>query len=519
MAGLRRFRQGKFANERNKKMKRTLAWMITVLLLLAGSCGSFAEGQKAPDFILEGFDGEKSTRDWETNLFFERMTEKTGITFQFREYTDYTKWQERKNAILAKEDLPDVMFKAELNAGEIRDLYEAGILTDLKPYLEEHAPDLWKLLQDNPEYMAAVSMPDGAIPALPAINQLQNNDAMWINTAWLKRIKSDMPTNADELTEVLRAFKDGDPNGNGQKDEIPLTFIGMWELRFLGHAFGITDNDYYISANDGKVSSMLTSDNNRAFLTWLHGLWEENLLDHNGFSMTDSLRQITDEKKAIPYGLILSSSPLTVVPSSTLSSFSLLLPMEYNGKQVYRDLTGSLIRGTFAITSRCTQPEKLVSWVNALYTEEGALMAQYGLEGKEYSFREDGMWEWTEGADTIAQYVLPTNTIGTGAAAPGITPVEFQTKYSDEEARQDILELIELKKYTVLPMPAVTLSQEDESEIAGIQLQLSDYTETAMARFVTGDVSLTDEEWKIFCDTVEEKGLSRMAEIWQKYVQ
>ena len=23
----------------------------------------------------------------------------------------------------------------------------------------------------------------------------------------------------------------------------------MWELRFLGHAFGITDNDYYISEN------------------------------------------------------------------------------------------------------------------------------------------------------------------------------------------------------------------------------------------------------------------------------
>ena len=103
-------------------MKKTLALIMTVILMLAGCCGAAADGQKAPDFILEGFDGENSTRDWETNLFFERMTEKTGITFQFREYTNYTKWQERKTAIQAKEDLPDVLFKAELNAGEIRDL-------------------------------------------------------------------------------------------------------------------------------------------------------------------------------------------------------------------------------------------------------------------------------------------------------------------------------------------------------------------------------------------------------------
>ena len=500
-------------------MKRFIGLVLALVLTLGCAGISHAEGQKAPDYILEGFDGESSTRDWETNLFFERMEEKTGISFQFREYTAYSKWQERKIAIGNGEDLPDVLFKAELNAGEIRDLYEAGILTDLRPYLEEYAPDLWKLLQENPEYMAAVTMADGAIPALPAFSSLQKNDVMWINTAWLKRVKMEMPATAEELTEVLRAFRNGDPNGNGKKDEIPLTFIGMWELRFLGHAFGMADNDYYISAKDGKVTSSLTSGNNRAFLAWLHELWEEDLLDHNGFTMADSLRQITDEKTVIPYGLILSSSPLTVVPSASIGSYSLLLPLEYEGKRVYRDLTGDVIRGTFAVTSRCTEPEKLVSWVNTLYTEEGGLMAQYGLEGQEYSFREDGMWEWNEDMNTTAQVLLPSNTIGTGAAAPGITPVEFQTKYSDEEARQDILELIELKEYSVLPMPPVTLSREDEAEINGIQLKLSGYAEAAMARFVTGDVALNDEQWKIFCDTVEELGLSRMIEIWQKYIQ
>ena len=68
-------------------------------------------------------------------------------------------------------------------------------------------------------------------------------------------------------------------------------------------------------------------------------------------------------------------------------------------------------------------------------------------------------------------------------------------------------------------MKPVLLSKEDETEIAGIQKELLVYAETAMARFVTGDVPLNDEQWEIFCKTAEEKGLGRMIEIWQKYEQ
>ena len=149
------------------------------------------------------------------------MEDQTGISFQFREFTSYTRWTERKKAIAQKEDLPDVLFKAELNTDEIRDMYEAGVLIDLKPYLEKYAPDLWQLLEDHPDIRESITMPDGAIPALPAVNELQNNDVMWINSEWLKKLKLETPTTARELTEVLRSFRNGDPNGNGKKDEIP----------------------------------------------------------------------------------------------------------------------------------------------------------------------------------------------------------------------------------------------------------------------------------------------------------
>ena len=497
-------------------MRKGIVIFLAVMMLFASALAETT--QKAPDYTMEGYDGEFSGRNWETNLFFSRMQERTGISFQFSQHTDQEKWTERKKEILRGENMPDVLFKAELTGAETRDLYEAGRIIDLAPYLEEYAPDLWKLLEGNPEWKKAITLPDGSIPALPSFNELQNNDAMWINTAWLKKLNLEMPKTAEELTEVLRAFKEKDPNGNYQKDEVPLTFIGMWELRFLGHAFGIIDNDYYVTAKEGKVNSSLTSDENRAFLTWLHTLWDEGLLDATGFSTTDSIRQITDEKKAIPYGMLLSSSPLTVVPMAAIGQFSLMEPMTWDGKKVYRDLLGDIIRGTFAISSACRDPEKLVSWVNLLYTEEISRLAHYGKEGEDYIMTEGGYWEWNADAKTAGEVILPESTISEGGVAPGLTDADFQLRYSDEATRNNIEQLSALRAFCVKPFPQVFLKAEDEKRIAEIQKNLSGYAEKAMACFVTGDTELTDENWAEFCRTVDEKGLSEMVAIWQKYV-
>ena len=139
--------------------------LLAVILVLALTAGfALAEAPKAPDYILEGFDGESTGVVWETNRFFERMQEKTGVSFQFRQAKSADDWKTRKLAIARGEDLPDVLFKAELTTDEAAQMANDGILIDLKPYLEEYAPDLWAILQANPEYLEAVTLPDGKIP-------------------------------------------------------------------------------------------------------------------------------------------------------------------------------------------------------------------------------------------------------------------------------------------------------------------------------------------------------------------
>lgn len=498
------------------KKHLTMRILALVMILILLSVSAVGEGTKLK---MAGCDDENGNHNWETNLFFQRMEERTGIGFEFEQFTDYSKWTARKQGILDGADVPDVLFKAELTDDEIIALHEAGILIDLKPYIEEYAPNLYALLQEHPEYEQAITLPDGAIAALPCVNMLQNNDAMWINQTWLTNLGLETPTTADELTEVLRAFKTGDPNQNGKADEIPLNFIGMWDLRFLSHAFGIVTNDYYLSVDaEGKVNCPIGTDEYRAFLQWLNDLWNENLLYHDGFSITDSMRQITDEKTIMTYGMFFTPTPIMLVPTSALSQYAVLMPMEYNGQRIYRDLFGNVVRGAFAITSQCAEPEKMMAWVDYLYSQEGSTMALYGLENTEYVWNENGYWIWNDTMENVADAILPDATIGEGGALPGYVGTEFQTKYAEEVTRSSVEQLAELKTYCVLPVPQMTMQTETTERINALQAEIGPYAEQTLAAFVNGDTELNDENWEAFRNGLEERGMSEMIELWQTAV-
>ena len=65
---------------------------------------------------------------------------------------------------------------------------------------------------------------------------------------WLDKLNLEAPTTIDEMYTVLKAFKEQDPNGNGQADEIPFTSQKAGgEAAYLSAfapAFGIVNGFY-----------------------------------------------------------------------------------------------------------------------------------------------------------------------------------------------------------------------------------------------------------------------------------
>ncbi len=495
-------------------MKRLGAMLLSLCLLLT-TCTAFGSESEQKTYIMAGYDGENTYRTWETNLFFARMEKKTGIHFSFNQYSSSDAWQKAKDSMTKdSEDLPDVLFKAELTSSECETLYENGVLIDLLPLLEENCPNLWKLLQENPDYLKQISLSGGQVVALPYISSAPAQNCMWINKKWLQTLNLDEPTDLNSLVTVLKAFKENDPNQNGKADEIPLAFLGSFDLKFLAHAFGLICNDYNIFEKDGKAYFMPLEENFRPFIEWCREMYAVGLLDRDGFTTADTLRTVSDSDATQTYGIVLTSSPSNIMPSDWLTDYEVLMPLSYDGKQVYRSFIGNLFRGTFAITSKCDDSAALLRWVDTLYGEEGSKLASVGLENVDYVVDGDGTWRITDSAKEN-NYFSAETLIVSGSTPPGASCDEFQTHYNDSSVAELSRQLIELNQIATRPFPYYDLTDAQIAEITPLQNEIGYYVDMQIARWVLGEEEISDESFAAFEKTLQDKGLDQFMTFWQ----
>jgi len=492
--------------------QRLLCFLCCALLALT-PVAAVAEGA----FTMAGYDGEDSTHDWGTNAFFTRMEARTGLTFTFQQYDKLADWQKAKAAMFEGGELPDVFFKAAFSTDELIRWTDSGKLIDLKPLLAQNAPNLWQLLTDHPEWMEAITLPNGKIGALPAIQTVAPQNAMWINAEWLEELKLNMPTDFESLRAVLTAFRDRDPNGNGKKDEIPMLFLGPWELKFFSHAYGVVANDYNIYLDEsGKVHYWPDEDSFFQLAGELRTLFEEKLLDPNGFTTVDALRRVTDSEADATYGAMFSPTPVNLLPYDTAMAYVLLEPFYYEGRQVYRDLFGEITRGTFAITSACEDPAALLRWVDVLYTEEGAIEAMVGIEGEQYEFDEDeGTWNWIGGVDSMTMTTLSEMSLYDTGDMPWYFPQDFYNRYEDAGVRAVNDAMTHLNELAVEPFPSVVLTTEETQYVTGLQMQLGAYVDETLARLVLGEIENNEETRSAFREGLRERGMDDMVAFWQ----
>lgn len=502
-----------------KYSRLIVSFFITIFIFI---CATPALAQESKIFTMMGWENDGSERVWAQSDFFDRMGERTGVFFGFDQYDDEAAYLAAKTEAFESGNLPDVLFKAYLTPEEEMAYLASGQLIDLAPYLEEYAPNLYRILEAREDWRNVVTQPDGAITSLPAFNGAERQCAIWINADWLDALGLSMPQTIDEYTEVLRAFRDGDPNGNGKKnDEVPLSLVGVWEAKFLLHAWGLTPNDYNIYLDDsGTVQFAPFEAEFRSFVEWLYMAGQESLIDTNAFRQTQTTRSTTmtsDEDAQFTIGGMISIAPYTLVDLDRSNSYRVLTPLTYDGKQTYRKLLSGVTRGTIAITSACDDIPTMLSWVDYLYTEEGGRLAFAGLEGADYTIEADGSWKWNSGSDyTMLTQILAKSVISGDGYTPGLEPAAFMRNTEIAMDNYVRRQTDTLEEYLVEAFPATwPIDAKREARIAELQEVLGTYVDTSIANFALGLVELNDENWAAFEDELRALGADEFIALWQ----
>src|SRR5699024_4152977 len=164
---------------------------------------------------------------WEEMDVIQAYAEKTHIDFKFNR-PPADDFGTNLNLAFSRGDIGAIIY-----GGDTDDLTRAmevgygeqGILLPLRDWRDECARNIKDLLEENPEIEKSVTTTDGHIDALPQISEGHRSiwqSPIWYNGNWLDELGVDeLPETTDEFYELLKRFRDEDPNGNGEKDEMP----------------------------------------------------------------------------------------------------------------------------------------------------------------------------------------------------------------------------------------------------------------------------------------------------------
>ena len=501
-------------------------------------CLSMSSAMAAPDYLNEtGFPITKEPitlralvvldpvqPDWSEMACWKAYEKMTGVHIEWI-CLDKASATEKRNLLLADgENLPDIFFRANMNEVDTMRYGQEGVFIDLSDMLQEYAPAYSAVAQKYPEVGKFIPTVDGHVYALPSLTDVgpqEFNPKLFINQAWLTGLNLDMPKTTDDLYTVLKAFKEGDPNGNGVADEIPLGAQDLNNLvRPLRGAWGLGTRGYGVEnfdiAPDGSFRFIPTSAEYKEMLTYFNKLYTEGLIDPEIF--TSSTKQLLAMNEQGVLGMV-SFINLGAIANKNADDFvgldaALIGP---NGDQLYAAVRSHVTstKTAFMITRDCKYPEAALRWADYFYSDEGVKLLFMGVEGENYVATADGGYEMIgidvpDGSsyDQVVSMITPY----CGGGLPALSNEKVFKGAEMQPASLDATKKLEPFKPTELWV-AFPFTLEEIDLRSQLESDLNSYIKQSTAEFVQGKRSLS--EFDDYVKACEKMGLQQYIDLFK----
>ena len=474
-----------------------------------------------------------TTESYNEKAAWANITEETGITIEWTELAAGTA-AERIPLMLSSGDLPDV-FWAVLSDAQV--LQNESNLFAMEDYMEDFAPNsLATYEQLGVDWKEIATTPSGHIFGfLGRYESLYENTGdgiQIINKAWLDKVGMDVPTTLDEFTEVLRAFKEKDPNGNGQADEIPYCFsedmwcayatntMGWWGI---GDGAG-SDTTSSKSTRDGKVTGSVNTDEYRQYLEYTHSLYAEGLMDQEGFSQNTEV--FSTKIKSGQVGTYFCWTALEYLTSEQEKDWVVLPPIQAI-EGVDPIANGEVDRSTiqknkWVITTSCEHPEAAMRlWDYQARDVESKMTVAMGEKGKLWDEYEDGSgYYFVVPEDTTPEFTFEhmKYTYGVVNDPPLLTKEETPKndgEISPSAALRDSM-VDQVDEY-FLPkedqLPQIYVSTEAIDQRTFIETDLFAYIKEFRAQAIMN--GFTDDEWNNYVSQLDAYGYQEWLQWYQ----
>ncbi|MBO1511446.1 extracellular solute-binding protein [Metabacillus sp. BG109] len=459
---------------------------------------------------------------------YQELEKITGTKVEFKhpsgEGTDIT---EQFNLMVASGKLPDVI---EYNWRTVPNgpdhAIEAGTIIRLNELIEHYAPNLNQYLNENPEVKKMVTTDDGNIYTLPFLRgdeSLMVFLGMITRQDWLDKLNLDVPSTISEWEEVLTAFKNEDPNGNGEMDEIPLV-VQLNDFKNIGAFVGAYGIHAQFYNDNGTVKYGSIQPEFKEFLTTMNSWYEKGLLDPDFAAIDSKLMdaKVTNEQLGSFFGFSGGGiGKYTGLMEDKNPDFKLSPAPNPSLKEGEKAATGHLEHAysgmhSAAISGSAENPEEIVKWLDFAYSEEGHMLFNFGIEGESYEMI-DGYPTYTEEITDNPDGLPMTQALGKYIRAsyggPLIQDKRYLEQYYELPEQKEAAKIWGETAENKINLPPITLSAEESEEFNSIMSDLNTYYDETVIRFIMGEEPI--DNFDDFVETLKGMGIERAIELQQ----
>jgi len=453
----------------------------------------------------------KFFRDRNEHPVYQEYEKRTGIHIDFI-HPPVGQDVEAFNVLMASGEYPDMI---NVNGGRYIGGESAGVddgvFVDLTKYIPTYAPDYYKLVTGDPELNREVLDSSGRYIGFYKIKPIPDPPFRYImyRTDDLKKYGVTTPQTVADYEKLLPLLKnDGKIPMMLPKDGYEEQFFSMYDVR----------RDFYLGL-DGSVKYGQIQDGFKSYLQLMNKWYNAGYIgkDFPGIDITQQQPLFDNGSQ----GLIIDACVVTYNRDKQLGfdADSAPYPRLQAGQKLHWNYSDAFPQGgelTLVTTSSKHIPEAC-RWLNYGFTEAGALLLNYGIEGKS--------WTYVNGVPTFTDYALH-QTDYPGGDPNVLLKVTFTAKLTFPDVACSINLAVTPQsramrmKYMddplldkALILPPFKMTTDESTEVSKIMGDIKTYCDEMTLKFITGEASL--DQWDAFVKQVKSMNIDRAVQIYQ----
>lgn len=450
------------------------------------------------------------------------LQSRTGITLDVTAINGAAE-EEQFNLMIAAQNYCDVITGMSRYGSGYDVAIEEEIIIDLYDLVKEYAPNYWYYVTQDINTLATLVTEEGNLPTIATLFKASGseNQGYVVRYDWLEELGLDVPQTYEELEHYVSTANET----YGAKGMI-LASDGLDELLAFGYDCG---TEYLVV--DGQVKSSLQQESFRDYMEMVTRWYKEGIIysDFYLYGSDDTLDQMfCSGQLAVDTGRCASYEMFAGYTDADYSaSYGPMKPVRVNaGDEVHYSTTvDSLVKkeDTWSVTTACPEDkyEVVMSLVNYLFSEDGQLLFNWGVEGEAYNLNDAGEPEYTDmminDPDTpylFTAYLYASNTAS--EYAPSVMDVSKQYYSFDDTAWLAYEYYLSDGADCSYNYPAgAALNAEELTDASAISSDLDTYVETQILSFITGQDELNDESWDQFQETLNNMGIDSLVSYYQ----